>query len=716
MEKNGGRKRAVGIPDKSVITTAEQFLPIMKAFINRDCLWVNVPIRLSELLGENRNKLIGRPFQNYFVETDREKIEEHWNELTNHTTHSFSLFTQMIGAGNEPTDVQLVCFYPGEFKKNGVDIVAYIQDLTEQNRHTRLIESQVKEHTRFFELLSDGYLLVDADGNIKEVNDAYCRMTGYSREEVLDMSIFDINPDLTKEGQQELLDSLVEKQSQTIEVIHKSRYGKNLELLGTLVAIERSDGIYIAGIVKNVSEQNAIMRELSKQSVFNSKLLESTNDGYILADSKGNILDANPAYSRMVGFSREELRTMTIRELESNFSDEEIFEIISGVMENGNAKFETSHLDRFGNDVILESNLTLIDGVEDEPLVVGFVRDITANKLLLNKIKESEERWGSLVRNNPHSVVLTKGEEIIFANSAALRLYGTDNEKEIVGHFLLEFIHPDDREQVKSRLQNLNDWVDGPALEFRFMRKNGEVRYLEIHSAQARFQGLTAIQSVLHDVTDRVKYKKNIEKSLKQKEVMLEEIHHRVKNNLAVVSGLMELKVMYTQNQELAKELTDSYQRIHTMARIHEVMYQNESLENLQFDELLKELVDMALVAHEAEHVQVKYDLSPVNLTVNDAIPCALILNEVVSNSIRHGFEGVEEATLSINISQMNGQVLLEVSDNGKGIPGHVLEEGSDSLGLTLMDMLTGQLSGAISIKSGEEQSGTTVELRFPSG
>ncbi|WP_421774367.1 PAS domain-containing sensor histidine kinase [Gracilimonas sp.] len=716
MKKNGGRKGVAGIPAKSVITTAEQFLPIMKAFINRECLWVNVPIRLSELLGKSRDKIIGRHFTEYFIESDRERIKENWNELINHTTHSFSIFTEMIGSGQEPIDVQLVCFYPGEFEKNGADIAAYIQDLTEQNRHTRLIESQVKEHIRFFELLSDGYLLVDSNGNIKEVNDAYCRMTGYSREEVLGMTIFDINPDLTAESQQELLDSLVKNRSQTMEVVHKSRFGKNLELLGTLVAIERSDGVYIAGIVKNVSEQNAIMRELSKQSIFNSKLLESTNDGYILADSKGNILDANPAYSRMVGFSREELRTMTIRELESNFSDEEIFEIISGVMEEGNAKFETSHLDRFGNDVILESNLTLIDEVEDEPLVVGFVRDITANKLLLNKIKESEERWGSLVRNNPHSVVLTKGEEIIFANNAVLQLYGTDNEKEIVGHFLLEFIHPDDREQVKSRLQNLNDGVDEPASELRFIRKNGEVRYLEIHSAQARFQGLTAVQSVLHDVTDRVKYKKSIEKSLKQKEVMLEEIHHRVKNNLAVVSGLMELKVMYTQNQELAKELTNSYQRIHTMARIHEVMYKNESLENLQFDELLKELVDMALVAHDAEHINVAYNLSPVNLTVNDAIPCALILNEVVSNSIRHGFEGIEEATLSINISQMKGQVLLEVSDNGKGIPRDILEEGSDSLGLTLMDMLTGQLSGDISIKSGEGQPGTTVELRFPSG
>ncbi len=686
----------------------------MKAFINRECLWVNVPIRLSELLGESRDKIIGRPILEYFVKEDRERIRNHWNELINHTTHSFSIFTQMIGEEGKAIEVQLVCFYPGEFEKNGIDIAAYIQDLTKQNRHMRLIEGQAKEHTRFFELLSDGYLLVDSKGNIKEVNDAYCRMTGYSRKDVLGMTIFDMNPDLTAMEQQDLLETLVKNRSQSIEVIHKSSIGNNLELLGTLVAIERSDGAYIAAIVKNVSERNAIMRELTKQSVFNTKLLESTNDGYILADSKGNILDANPAYSRMVGFSREELREMTIRELESNFSDEEIHKIISKVMQEGNATFETSHLDRFGNDVILESNLTLIDDVEDEPMVVGFVRDITANKLLLNKIKESEERWGSLVRNNPQSVVLTKGEEIIFANKAALELYGTDKEKEIVGHFLLEFIHPDDREQVKSRLRNLNAGEGTPPIELRFMRKNGEVRYLEIHSTLARFQGLTAVQSVLHDVTDRVLYKRSIEESLKQKEVMLEEIHHRVKNNLAVVSGLMELKVMYTQSEELTRELTDSYQRIHTMARIHEVMYQNESLENLQFDELMKELVEMALVAHEADQVDVHYNLSPVSLTVNDAIPCALILNEVVSNSIRHGFESYDEATLSVNISQLNGHVYIEISDNGKGIPKHILKQGSESLGLTLMDMLTQQLSGELTIKDAEEAGGTVVGLRFP--
>jgi PAS domain S-box-containing protein len=714
MKKNGGRKREISAPGKSVITTAEQFLPIMKAYINRQCLWMNVPIRLSELLGESRDKIIGRSVLDYFVEEDRDTINQQWQELISNSTNSFFLFTKMIGADKETIEVQLVCFYPGEFEKNGVDIVAYIQDLTEQNRHVRTIENQVKEHTQFIELLSDGYMLVDSEGRIKEVNNAYCRMTGYSREEVLSMTIFDINPDLTADDQQQLIESLRKNQSQSIEVIHRSRQGSNLELLGTLVALERQDGLYIAGIVKNISEHNAIMRELTKQSVFNSKLLESTNDGYILADAKGNILEVNPAYSQMVGYSREELQEMTIRELESNFSDEEIFEIIKEAMETGNVKFETSHLDRSGNDVILESSLTLIDNVEEEPLIVGFVRDITTNILLMNKIKESEERWEGLVKDNPNAVVLTKGEEIIFVNDAVLKLYGIDKESEIVGHFLLEFIHPDDREKVKSRLRNLNAGGSEPPADLRFMRKSGEIRYLEVHSIQARFHGLTAIQSVLHDVTDRVLYKRSIEKSLKQKEVLLEEIHHRVKNNLAVVSGLMELKVMYTQNEELAKELTDSYQRIHTMARIHEMMYQNESLEDLQFHELVEQLVGSVLTAYKAEQVHVSYDLEPVTLTVNDAIPCALILNEVVSNSVRHGFNEYEVAELSLKMEQQNGLVDLQVMDNGSGIPDHIIENRNDSLGFTLMDMLTEQLSGKLTIKGAEDEGGTVVRLQFP--
>lgn len=461
------------------------------------------------------------------------------------------------------------------------------------------------------------------------------------------------------------------------------------------------------------SDKKNQLTELKNLRKLNQILLETTSDGYILADTRGHIRDVNPAYCRMVDFTRDELLKMTIEELENNLSKEEIEMVIREVSETGNARFHTKHRNKSGQSVILESSLTLIEGVEEEPLVAGFVRDITEKEEIIRKFRESEERWERLVENNPQTVVLSQNGKIIYVNTAGLQLYGADKDEEMVNHSIWEFIHPEDRIYFRNQWKQVRNEADLPPIDLRFVCKNGEIRNLEVHSNQAVYKGKNTIQSVLHDVTNRVLYKDQIEKSLKQKETLIKEIHHRVKNNMAVVSGLMDLQVMKSTNEELVDQLRSNQLRIQTMARIHENLYQNELLTNIDCSTQTRELVDDVLMIFDSENIDIHYDLQPINMTVNQAIPYGLIVNEIISNCLKHAFRGREEGEIWVFLQKNDQTVNLCIMDNGVGFPEEYDTQENSSLGITLIQTLAEQLEGKLQISNNTQKPGTKIELNF---
>ncbi len=213
---------------------------------------------------------------------------------------------------------------------------------------------------------------------------------------------------------------------------------------------------------------------------------------------------------------------------------------------------------------------------------------------------------------------------------------------------------------------------------------------------------------VMRDVTDR-KRSETIRQSLREKEILLQEIHHRVKNNIQVISSLLKLQSYYIKDEKYKEMLRESQARIKSMGLIHEKLYQSENLAEIDFREYITDLVKTLFQSYGAHDVTFKVE-GTVSLGIDAAIPCGLLINELVSNSLKHAFPD-RSGEILIILRSVNETVELAVSDNGIGIPEDVDFRASESLGLHLVTMLAEhQLDGEIVL---DRTDGTAFHITF---
>lgn len=208
---------------------------------------------------------------------------------------------------------------------------------------------------------------------------------------------------------------------------------------------------------------------------------------------------------------------------------------------------------------------------------------------------------------------------------------------------------------------------------------------------------------------------KEIQKSLKQKEVLLKEIHHRVKNSLSIVSGLIQLQIFATENEEAINMLQKSQTRIQSVALIHEKLYKTKSLSDIELDVYIKELVETihSTFTEYKDAVDLYFNLEKIEMDTDRVIHCGLLINELVVNAFKHAFSTDKRGKLTITLHTENEHVLLKVSDNGPGLPKDFDTESEDSLGARLIDSLTIQLQAKMDIQE-SPGGGTEFLFEFP--
>jgi PAS domain S-box-containing protein len=218
------------------------------------------------------------------------------------------------------------------------------------------------------------------------------------------------------------------------------------------------------------------------------------------------------------------------------------------------------------------------------------------------------------------------------------------------------------------------------------------------------------VVTVIHDITERKKAEEQIKASLREKEVLLREIHHRVKNNLQVISSLLSLQAAHSKDSQYAEMLQDSQHRIRTMALIHERLYQSENLADIDFNEYVTRLVYGLVRSYNiADTVTMTIDVEDVSLGIDAAIPCGLIINELVSNSLKHAFPH-RTGEIIVQVRSSNKTIELTVADNGIGME-DIDFRATETLGLDLVVTLAEeQLNGEITL---QRTKGTAFTIRF---
>jgi len=328
-------------------------------------------------------------------------------------------------------------------------------------------------------------------------------------------------------------------------------------------------------------------------------------------------------------------------------------------------------------------------------------------------LQDSEARYRLLVENANDAIIVAQDGLLKFVNRTAVEMIGY-SETELISRPFPAFIHPDDREKVVGHYRKrLAGDTDQPRYTFRLSPRDGGVKWVEIGAVLIDWDGRPATLNFLTDITERHKAEETIQASLREKEVMLREIHHRVKNNMQVISSLFNLQAGHTLNAECREILKEGQTRIRSMSLVHEKLYQSRDLSKIDLAGYIQSLAVHLFQVYLAGPGRVRLDteFEDVALDINSAIPCGLILNELISNALKHAFPDGRTGAIKIGLRRGIGDAIeLLVADDGIGFPEALDFRKAESFGLQIVNLLVDQLEATIGL---DRTNGTALTLTF---
>lgn len=330
------------------------------------------------------------------------------------------------------------------------------------------------------------------------------------------------------------------------------------------------------------------------------------------------------------------------------------------------------------------------------------------------ELQKTNEQVEGILNNNPDAILLlTPDGRIESCNTAFYQMFGYTQE-EAIGISLQDLVIDDYAQTVADLVHICSKEGQSKWFQAVGQGKNGQTFDAGAALAAIAANGKTkALVCSLRDITEQVQAEDQIKASLREKEVLLREIHHRVKNNMQVISSLLALQAGYTVDAEANQMFRESQNRIRSMALVHELLYQSQDLARIDFVEYVHKLTSHLLYSYLTDPSRVCLDIiaDPVYLNVDMAIPCGLIINELITNSLKHAFPNNRQGTIRVELrTERNGLHTIIVRDNGVGIPEQVNVLETETLGLQLVTSLSGQLNATIGMFSND---GTTFEIRF---
>ena len=320
-----------------------------------------------------------------------------------------------------------------------------------------------------------------------------------------------------------------------------------------------------------------------------------------------------------------------------------------------------------------------------------------------NALMESEKKYRTLFEKNKNPIIVFDENGFLKdSNDAALEFMEIKRD-ELSEKNISDFIvYNNDVETI----ENKDFWVKGDILEVKF-KINSKYKILELTITPVYLIDKIIVFGVGNDITERKKAEDEILRSLKEKELLLREIHHRVKNNLQIISTLLTLQSSQSEKVDIYNLYKESQNRIQSIALIHENLYHSEDLAHINFEDYVKGLVSDLFDSYGVDSSKIKLNLDVENviLGIETAIPCGLIINELVSNSIKHGFKDVETGEISVELKKLqNGKYELKISDTGTPFPDDLNLYSSDTLGLELIKNLVNQLDANLTFNKNNKE------------
>lgn len=360
---------------------------------------------------------------------------------------------------------------------------------------------------------------------------------------------------------------------------------------------------------------------------------------------------------------------------------------------------------------VVASPIRTVDG-EITNIVIVYM-DITVRMLAERARAKSDERYRDLFENaNDMIQVVGPDGSIMYVNSAWRQALG-HSEEDLVNITIFDVIHPDCHD-CEPDFKNVVCGDSSGRIETEFITKDRRKIIVE-GSVSMIFEDevFAGTRGIFRDITERKVAEERIMDSLKEKDVLLKEIHHRVKNNMAVMASLLKMQMAYVTDDKYRQMFLESLSRIRSMALVHEKLYQSKDFTKIDVVDYIKSLAENIREAFRGgRHVRVLINAEDVGLDIEVMIPCGLIINELLTNSFRHAFEDNDDPEIRLSlVSKGDRMARLTVSDNGKGVPDDLMGGSAGGLGLKLVKALASQIEGDMEF---DNEDGFCLDITFP--
>ncbi|MFP4655749.1 MAG: PAS domain S-box protein [Methanohalobium sp.] len=611
--------------------------------------------------------------------------------------------------------------------------VTIFNDNTDYKNLKDEFQRTINEFNYLFNNMEDALFVGDLEGNILDVNETAVKRLGYTKQEILSMHVKDIDGLYNENGVKAKLLNLPENGKQRFESVHVTNNGNKIpvEINSTLIRYRGKTAVL--SVARDITERkNAeilIQRKMQEQRA----LLSSIPAYVYLKDNELNYLTANDAFCKGIGLSVENIKGKNDFDLFPENEAEKFRSDDASVIESGKPvyNFEEAYTTSKGEKKwALTSKVPYFDVEGNVIGIVGSSLDITERKRIYEKLEKSEYEKRVILDSTSEIVVYHDLEgKILWCNKAATKLTGL-NGSDLIGQYCYNLLY--NRSEICDNCP-INEIVKTGKHYQETVNFTNRILNVKKDPVRNTSGDIIGIISVANDITEKVKteeklqeYAEELEKINRELEHRAREqtrdiinaertreleLHHRIKNNLQVISSLLNLQSEKFTDEEVKDAFIDTQNRVVSMSLVHNKLYQTSGLENVNSKDYVEDIVNHLAGLYGSSNITINIDVQDIYLGIDALIPFGMLINELLSNSLKHAYFGDEQGEVYVGLYQNEeGICKLIVADDGKGFSKDIDIEEPDTLGLQLVNSLVDQINGELEV---DTINGTKFVIEF---
>jgi PAS domain S-box-containing protein len=594
------------------------------------------------------------------------------------------------------------------------EILGIARDITERKRINYELKKSEEKFREIYENTNDVVFTMDFDGNVTSINPVVEKLIGYKFENLTDYNIRKyFTPESVERASYNIAKKLKDEKEHTIyemDLLNKEGSLTSFEV-NSMLRYKDGKPYEIFGIARDITERKQINIVLKKSEEKFREIYDNINDAIFTMNLNYKITSYNPAALKLLGYTPEEFKDPDLRKYLTNDSKSKMLDNLDKKLKGKKEQtvYELDMIRKDGSVRTFEINSKLKYKDGNPYKVFSISRDITERKIATDLLKKSEEKYRLIFEDAPIGIMAINADgDITEINSNLMQLLGPPSVDEIKkmnvfkSQVLIDAGLSDIfKKSIKTGLPI--------TLEKSYTSTWGKQIFVRIYTKPIKNinDKITGLQMLFDDIRKQKAIEDQIKSALTEKEVLLREIHHRVKNNMQIIISLIRMQMQDFTDPLLIKKLMELQQRVRTMSVIHDELYMSGNLSLINFETYLHKLSNNLLCIYSLNFdIDLQLKVADLKMDIDSAIPLGLIVNELISNSLKYAFpeewraKNKKEYQIYVEFTSDADKFLLIVGDNGIGIPENIEEIKTKTLGLLLVEMLANQLKGSLSVSN----------------